>query len=214
MGQPLRRLGRRPQSALRAGLGPFAAPFDLLSSSSDKAFFGSFSFFLSRCCSFGHSSEHLVGLGTPTAMASTARAFGAMLHKVPRSNGLFSSLASLHNPSSLLSTILLESYRIYRHFQIARIRIKKWYDFVLSWIGFLGRISASFMSNELGLAQRVRRISTTPPVCMGRRSCKIAGRKVRSFKFNFLLYFRINSASREETFSLKSEMRCFFGEII
>lgn len=33
------------------------------------------------------------------------------------------------------------------------------------------------MASELGRGLRVRRISSTPPVCMGRRSCKIAGRK-------------------------------------
>ncbi|ONK70052.1 uncharacterized protein A4U43_C05F29750 [Asparagus officinalis] len=83
----------------------------------------------------------------PTAMASAARVFGAIRHKVPIPNALISSFVSLHDSSALQR------------------------------IGFLGRISSSLIAMEFGRRQRVRRISTTFPVCMGRRSCKIAGRK-------------------------------------
>ncbi|PKU76496.1 probable transcriptional regulatory protein At2g25830 [Dendrobium catenatum] len=42
---------------------------------------------------------------------------------------------------------------------------------------FFRGISPSRLSPVVGDAQRKRRICSTPPVCMGRRSCKIAGRK-------------------------------------
>ncbi|XP_020579937.1 probable transcriptional regulatory protein At2g25830 [Phalaenopsis equestris] len=42
---------------------------------------------------------------------------------------------------------------------------------------FLRGISPSRFSPTVGGAQRKRRIWTTSPLCMGRRSCKIAGRK-------------------------------------
>lgn len=47
----------------------------------------------------------------------------------------------------------------------------------LSWSGFGLFEKKATVSDVL----RLRRIWTSPPVCMGRRSCKIAGRKVRAF---------------------------------
>lgn len=74
-------------------------------------------------------------------MASAARTLGAFLRKVSLSRGLYSSLASLKNPSTLQRFGLFE---------------KK-----------------ATVADVL----RLRRIWTSHPVCMGRRSCKIAGRK-------------------------------------
>lgn len=43
--------------------------------------------------------------------------------------------------------------------------------------GSLRNISTSLLSSEVGRVHRPRRIWTSGPLCMGRRSCKIAGRK-------------------------------------
>ncbi|KAJ6811705.1 putative transcriptional regulatory protein [Iris pallida] len=44
-------------------------------------------------------------------------------------------------------------------------------------LGFLAGSSGRLLSGEAGGAGRARRIWTSVPLCMGRRSCKIAGRK-------------------------------------
>ncbi|XP_020105438.1 probable transcriptional regulatory protein At2g25830 isoform X2 [Ananas comosus] len=73
-------------------------------------------------------------------MSTTARALGALVHRV--------SLSSLTS-----------------------------HPLTLPRIGLLERISRSTPFHDVGRAHRVRRIWTSQPVCMGRRSCKIAGRK-------------------------------------
>ncbi|WOL11101.1 putative transcriptional regulatory protein [Canna indica] len=76
-------------------------------------------------------------------MASSARAFGAVIYRVSLSHGL----------SSLRSPLTLEK------------------------VGFLGAKLPSVPSNAGHYTQNVRKIWSSRPVCMGRRSCKIAGRK-------------------------------------
>ncbi|CAL9048092.1 probable transcriptional regulatory protein At2g25830 [Musa acuminata AAA Group] len=76
-------------------------------------------------------------------MASSARAFGAVLCRVSLSQGL----------SSLRSSLCLQG------------------------IGLLGSRLPSALPKEARNTQTVRKIWTSRPVCMGRRSCKIAGRK-------------------------------------
>lgn len=115
-------------------------------------------------------------------MASTARVFGAIRHKVPIPNALFSSFVSLHNSSALQSTILLNFIKIF----FVTVRSQYFFFIFGLGIGFLGRISSAM---EFGGGQRVKRISTTFPVCMGRRSCKIAGRKVRFLVSNICFFF-------------------------
>ncbi|CAL9114789.1 probable transcriptional regulatory protein At2g25830 [Musa acuminata AAA Group] len=76
-------------------------------------------------------------------MASSARAFGAVLCRVSLSQGL----------SPLRSSLCLQG------------------------IGLLGSRLPSALPKEARNTQTVRKIWTSRPVCMGRRSCKIAGRK-------------------------------------
>ncbi|URD91743.1 hypothetical protein MUK42_01581 [Musa troglodytarum] len=76
-------------------------------------------------------------------MASSARAFGAVLCRVSLSQGL----------SSLRNSLSLQG------------------------IGLLGSRLPSALPKEARNTQTVRKIWTSRPVCMGRRSCKIAGRK-------------------------------------
>ncbi|KAJ8494056.1 hypothetical protein OPV22_015777 [Ensete ventricosum] len=76
-------------------------------------------------------------------MASSVRAFGAVLYRVSLSPGI----------SSLRSSLCLQR------------------------IGLLGSRLPSALPKEARNAQTVRKIWTSRPVCMGRRSCKIAGRK-------------------------------------
>ncbi|CAL9173453.1 unnamed protein product [Musa hybrid cultivar] len=76
-------------------------------------------------------------------MASSARAFGAVLCRVSLSQGL----------SPLRSSLCLQG------------------------IGVLGSRLPSALPKEARNTQTVRKIWTSRPVCMGRRSCKIAGRK-------------------------------------
>ncbi|THU58694.1 hypothetical protein C4D60_Mb03t17100 [Musa balbisiana] len=76
-------------------------------------------------------------------MASSARAFGAVLCRVSLSQGL----------SPLRSSLCHQG------------------------IGLLGSRLPSALPKEARNTQTVRKIWTSRPVCMGRRSCKIAGRK-------------------------------------
>ncbi|XP_073006853.1 probable transcriptional regulatory protein At2g25830 isoform X1 [Typha latifolia] len=81
-------------------------------------------------------------------MASTSRAFGSVFHRASLLHlGFSSSFSSLKNPATTQT------------------------------IGLLERNLARIPSSEVGRAERARRICTSRPVCMGRRSCKIAGRK-------------------------------------
>ncbi|KAK8949232.1 putative transcriptional regulatory protein [Platanthera zijinensis] len=106
-------------------------------------------------------------------MSSTARTIGSVFHKASISSTLFSFI-SLPKPYDLNSTHLFlfiaSAYLIPSFFFPYRN------DMFLP-PGFLRRSSPSRLSPMVGRAQSPRRIWTTTPVLMGRRSCKIAGRK-------------------------------------
>lgn len=90
------------------------------------------------------------------------------------------------SPSTILLLFRVRFCSISSKFFFVTVRSQYFFFIFGLGIGFLGRISSAM---EFGRGQRVRRISTTFPVCMGRRSCKIAGRKVRFLVSNICFFF-------------------------